>query len=95
MACPGVYFWKATAGGEFGPLQSRNDGAYGVFVVRHLLTGIGAYYYLTWGIWLRHCLNGRQDEYSLVWPRLLSLPEIVRSDYTSDIVQPEIARKVQ
>lgn len=42
------------------------------------MTGTGAYFYITWGIWLRHCLNGRQDEYTLVWPRLLSMPEIAR-----------------
>ncbi|CAO1605122.1 alkaline ceramidase ydc1 [Xanthoria calcicola] len=61
----------------------------------HLLTGIGAYYYLIWGIWLRHCLNGRQDEYSLVWPSILSLPEIVRSDYFHGIVEPNFARKIR
>ncbi|KAI9682592.1 MAG: hypothetical protein M1822_006890 [Bathelium mastoideum] len=45
----------------------------------HIMTGIGAYFYITWGIWLRHCLNGKQDEYELRWPRLLtSLPSIVR-----------------
>ena len=44
---------------------------------RHLMTGTGAYFYLTWGIWLRHCLNGRQDEYDLSWPRIWSLPEVV------------------
>ena len=43
------------------------------------MTGLGAYYYITWGIWLRHCLNGRQEEYRLVWPSLFSLPEIVHS----------------
>lgn len=42
------------------------------------MTGLGAYCYIIWGIWLRHCLNGRQDEYQLVWPHLFSLPEIVR-----------------
>ena len=47
---------------------------------RHLLTGIGAYYYITWGIWLRHCLNGRQDEFELYWPHAYSLPEIVGVD---------------
>jgi dihydroceramidase len=46
---------------------------------RHLMTGVGAYLWLTWGIWLRHCLNGRQDEYTMTWPGLLSLPEIVRN----------------
>ncbi|KAI9749938.1 MAG: pre-mRNA-splicing factor prp46 [Chaenotheca gracillima] len=50
----------------------------------HLMTGTGAYFYLTWGIWLRHCLSGRQDEYSLKWPSMwTSLPEIVRTDQSS------------
>ena len=44
---------------------------------RHLMTGTGAYFYIQWGIWLRHCLNGRQEEYDLMWPRLWSLPEVV------------------
>lgn len=31
------------------------------------------------GLWLRHCLNGRQDEYELVWPNLVfSLPTVER-----------------
>jgi dihydroceramidase len=47
------------------------------WLTRHLMTGLGAYCYIVWGIWLRHCLNGRQDEYQLVWPRLFSLPEVV------------------
>lgn len=51
----------------------------------HIMTGTGAYFYIIWGIWLRHCLNGRQEEYDLSWPRLLSLPEIVRTkDMTTD-----------
>lgn len=46
---------------------------------RHLMTGTGAYFYITWGIWLRHCLNGKQDEYELQWPSLFfSLPLVVR-----------------
>ncbi|TKA68883.1 hypothetical protein B0A49_05353 [Cryomyces minteri] len=45
----------------------------------HLMTGIGAYFYITWGIWLRHCLNGKQDQYELRWPRVIgTLPTIVR-----------------
>ncbi|OLN92899.1 Alkaline ceramidase 3 [Colletotrichum chlorophyti] len=45
----------------------------------HLLTGL-AYYYITWGIWLRKCLEGREDEYKLVWPRSLSsIPLVVRA----------------
>jgi dihydroceramidase len=46
---------------------------------RHLMTGTGAYFYIIWGIWLRHCLNGRQEEYDLAWPRIWSLPEVVRT----------------
>lgn len=45
---------------------------------RHLMTGIGAYMYIVWGIWLRHCLNGRQEEYQLQWPRIYSFPDVVR-----------------
>jgi len=44
----------------------------------HLMTGIGAYCYIVWGIWLRHVLDGNQDKYRLAWPHLYRLPEIVR-----------------
>lgn len=43
----------------------------------HLMTGIGSYFYLVWGIWLRHCLNERQDKYFLSWPSWFSLPEVI------------------
>ena len=42
------------------------------------MTGIGAYFYIVWGIWLRHCLNYRQDDYQLVWPHLASMPVVVK-----------------
>lgn len=51
-----------------------------VATCRHLMTGTGAYFYITWGIWLRHCLNGAQEEYDLDWPRIWSLPEVVRKE---------------
>ena len=44
----------------------------------HLMTGVGAYCYIVWGIHLRHVLNGDQDKYEMVWPHLWTLPEIVR-----------------
>lgn len=44
------------------------------------MTGTGAYFYITWGVWLRHCLNGQQDEYRLKWARIFSIPEIVRTE---------------
>ncbi|KAF2722653.1 alkaline phytoceramidase [Polychaeton citri CBS 116435] len=43
----------------------------------HLMTGLGAYFYIVWGVWLRHCLNGRQDEFTLDWPHWWSLPQVV------------------
>ncbi|KAF2842445.1 alkaline ceramidase-like protein [Patellaria atrata CBS 101060] len=61
----------------------------------HLMTGTGAYFYIIWGIWLRHCLNGRQDEFELVWPRLFtSLPNIERRyDVSSTPVQNGTVKK--
>nr|OQO29156.1 hypothetical protein B0A51_03860 [Rachicladosporium sp. CCFEE 5018] len=44
----------------------------------HLGTGIGAFHYITWGVWLRRCLDGQQEEYDVIWPHLLSVPECVR-----------------
>lgn len=46
------------------------------------MTGIGAYMYIIWGIWLRHCLNGRQEDYALHWPHFYSFPDIVRVEKT-------------
>ena len=43
------------------------------------MTGLGAYLYIIWGIWLRHCLNGRQEEYRLRWPHFWNIPEVVRT----------------
>ncbi|GME25463.1 Ceramidase [Neofusicoccum parvum] len=45
----------------------------------HLMTGIGAYFYIVWGVWLRHCLNGKQDEYELIWPSYFHMPLIVKA----------------
>ncbi|KAK3696545.1 alkaline ceramidase ydc1 [Vermiconidia calcicola] len=45
----------------------------------HLMTGTGAYFYIVWGIWLRVCLNGQQDDFEMVWPSFLtSLPRVER-----------------
>ena len=52
----------------------------------HLMTGYGAYFYIVWGIWLRHNLNGDQDRYRLDWPNVwTSIPDVVRALDTSDI----------
>ena len=45
----------------------------------HLMTSIGAYCYIVWGIWLRRVLNGQQEEYRINWPNLWTLPEVVRT----------------
>jgi dihydroceramidase len=60
---------------------------------RHLMTGVGAYCYLVWGTWLRHCLNGRQDEYELVWPRLFCVPHIIRSSHCRATLENDSGKK--
>ncbi|KAJ5280972.1 hypothetical protein N7478_006344 [Penicillium angulare] len=45
----------------------------------HIMTGIGAYLYIVWGIWLRHCLNGHQDDYHLRWAHFWQIPEVIRT----------------
>ncbi|EEA20385.1 alkaline ceramidase ydc1 [Talaromyces marneffei ATCC 18224] len=45
----------------------------------HLMTGIGAYLYIVWGIWLRHILNKEQEDYTLIWPHTWNFPEIIRN----------------
>jgi dihydroceramidase len=69
--CSALRKWRHQVGLPWGIL-SEGHGAW------HLLTGIGAYFYLVWGIWLRHCLNGDQDRFELIWPHLYSLPVVVR-----------------
>ncbi|KAK2807621.1 hypothetical protein FQN51_000058 [Onygenales sp. PD_10] len=44
----------------------------------HIFTGIAGYINVTWAIWLRYCLNGKQGEVKLVWPSLLSIPVLER-----------------
>jgi dihydroceramidase len=43
-----------------------------------LLTGVGAYYEMVYGIYLRHCLDKRQHEYQLDWPSMFSFPAVKR-----------------
>ncbi|KAI9899543.1 hypothetical protein N3K66_006004 [Trichothecium roseum] len=43
----------------------------------HLMTGLGAYYYIVWGIWLRRCLSGQDPNFVLDWPSLFtSVPQL-------------------
>jgi dihydroceramidase len=43
------------------------------------MTGLAAYYNLTWGVWLRYCYKGMQDDVEAVWPSFFtSVPMIVR-----------------
>lgn len=51
---------------------------------RHIATGLSMYYNLTWGVWLRYCLKGMQDDVELIWPSLFtSMPLIVRKKASS------------
>ncbi|KAI1133500.1 alkaline dihydroceramidase [Nemania abortiva] len=42
----------------------------------HLMTGIGAYYYIVWRIWIHRCLDGDEDKFRLYWPSIFHLPEV-------------------
>ncbi|KAL7628185.1 alkaline ceramidase ydc1 [Parahypoxylon ruwenzoriense] len=42
----------------------------------HLMTGIGAYFYIIWRIWIHRCLDGDEDKYLLEWPWILRMPEV-------------------
>ena len=44
----------------------------------HLLTAVGAYAYISWGIWLRRCLDGDQTDCEVYWPTWYTLPEVVK-----------------
>lgn len=41
------------------------------------MTGIGSYFYIVWALYLRHVLQGQQDEYVLSWPSVFNFPEVV------------------
>lgn len=57
------------------------------------MTGTGAYYYIVWGIWLRHCLNYRQDEYELEWPNYWTVPDVVRKSTSTRVDSARGAKK--
>ncbi|KAI1265265.1 alkaline dihydroceramidase [Xylariaceae sp. FL1019] len=40
----------------------------------HLMTGIGAYFYIVWRIWIHRCLDGDEATFELRWTSILSLP---------------------
>ncbi|KAF7131249.1 hypothetical protein CNMCM5793_004378 [Aspergillus hiratsukae] len=69
--CPTIRRWRRAVGLPWG-IFLEGHGWW------HVMTGIGAYLYIIWGIWLRHCLNKRQEEYYLWWPHFWNFPEIVR-----------------
>jgi dihydroceramidase len=59
------------------------------------MTGTGAYFYIVWCIWLRHCLKERQDEYELRWPSIFSsLPEVVSVERGSTLPAEGINKPV-
>lgn len=59
----------------------------------HLMTGTGAYYYIMWAIWLRHCLNGRQEEFYMDWPHVWNLPAVMKMVGTQNKVWNGNAKK--
>ncbi|KAI5810114.1 alkaline ceramidase-like protein [Peziza echinospora] len=51
----------------------------------HLLSGLGGYYYITYGLYLRYCLEKRQSEYELVWPSTFTSLPYVRKRRTPQV----------
>lgn len=68
--CPTIRTWRHKVGLPWGILLEGHGWW-------HLMTGFGSYFYIVWAVWLRHCLNERQDEYVLNWPSYFSLPEVI------------------
>jgi dihydroceramidase len=56
-----------------------------LYLIRHIMTGIGSYFYIVWAIYLRHCLTEKQDTYVLSWPSFLSVPEVIPRSVTAEI----------
>ncbi|KAJ5089513.1 hypothetical protein N7532_008197 [Penicillium argentinense] len=69
--CPQIRRWRHSVGLPWG-IFLEGHGWW------HVMTGIGAYLYIIWGIWLRHCLNKKQDDYHLHWARFWHIPEVIR-----------------
>lgn len=70
------------------PVGGRSDTNIGIKTESLLTKTFTAYYYITWGIWLRRCLEGREHEYVLHWPRLLtSVPEV---RHVADLQVPDV-----
>ncbi|KAJ4394319.1 alkaline ceramidase ydc1 [Gnomoniopsis smithogilvyi] len=44
----------------------------------HVFTGLGAYYWVIWRMWLGRCLDGEEADFMLNWPSVItSVPRIV------------------
>lgn len=44
----------------------------------HIFTGLGAYYFIIWRVWLTRCLDGSEREFMLHWPSpFTSVPKVV------------------
>ncbi|KAK9797466.1 hypothetical protein SCARD494_03295 [Seiridium cardinale] len=56
----------------------------------HLMTGIGAYYYITWRIWIHRCLDGDEDRYRLSWSSVFAMPDVVAAE---DVASVENGKK--
>ncbi|KAI2463658.1 putative alkaline phytoceramidase [Annulohypoxylon bovei var. microspora] len=50
----------------------------------HLMTGIGAYYYIIWRIWIHRILDGEEDKFRLNWPSIFRMPEVIPIGDTLD-----------
>lgn len=82
-------------GGELIPVSQGNClGRANSASSRHVFTGIAQYFNLTWSIWMRYCVEGKQDEFELVWPSMFtSVPAIERPGYARSAKSRKLAPK--
>lgn len=60
----------------------------------HIFTGLGAYYFIIWRVWLERCLDGGEAEFLLHWPStLMSVPRVrSRQGYTANGTRNGLAK---
>lgn len=78
MYCSKLIQWRRQMGMPWGFLLEGHG-------LWHLLSGLSGYYYITYGVYLRHCLEKRQHEFEFIWPsKWTSLPYVARKPVITD-----------
>lgn len=85
--CPTIRRWRHQVGLPWGILLEGHGWW-------HLFTGIAQYFNITWSIWMRYCVEGKQDDFEMVWPSMFtSVPAVERSGYSQSTKPPALVPK--